>query len=121
MDVRWGEPDHDDHAFLEVKRGERHQVVVVDPEEEKQQNAMLQNLGGMKVPAKEQVVEKRAALEVRGFGGGDGIQLPVKKMEFVHAFTGETKMRPEYLDYIDRNQPWDTAAEVSHNSLQSAL
>ena len=108
FDVHFGEPDHQHESFFEYKSdiNEDNRRAAI---EKRAQDEMLQNLGGLQPPNKDNAVQK--VLEPEKPKEPEKI-VPVEP-EFVHAFTGETKQSPVYLDFVDLNQPWDKAQEVS--------
>ena len=109
VDFRFGE-HHDHDKIVEFKKSDHVAIMERDAQEQ-----MLQNLGGLHPPNKDN-------FEVNDYDKGDPIQQPQqrqqikeppkKEAEKVHAFVGDTKLTPLYLDFIDVNQPWDKKAEV---------
>ena len=112
VDIQLGDPHHHHDHILEIKQAEGNgkHVVIVDPLEKQNQQQMLENLnGGLQPPKQDNFVQ----VELR--------EAPKEEEELVHAFTGPTNQEPIYLDFIDRNLPWDKQAEVSQDGESGLL
>ena len=118
FDIHFGDPDHEHENFLEYKRDfddnnfrKRDNQAYNEAVEKKAQEEMLQNLGGLQPPKKENALVNQNAVNNVEKEKPKEVVAPAEP-EYVHAFTGKTKLPPVYLDFVDLNQPWDKALEV---------
>ena len=115
VDIQFGEPDHTHESFFEYKRDNNRQENINNEAYQKKierraQDEMLQNLGGLQPPKKDNAIVKAIEPVIPK----EPEKVAPIEPEFVHAFVGKTKLPPVYLDFVDLNQPWDKAQEVRY-------
>ena len=128
FDIHFGDPDHKHENFLEYKRDfgdnnfrKRDNQAYNEAQEKKAQEEMLQNLGGLQPPKKENALVHQNAINAEKEKPKEVVRVAPAEPEYVHAFTGKTKLPPVYLDFVDLNQPWDKALEVCLLILRSRI